>query len=107
MPLYDFECEACGPFEALLPSSERNLPRNCPACSQPMQRRISAPRLQTMNSQQRQAHETNERSAHAPKVSHGHSCCNSGTCQHKPRAEGQPPALKQQSGPRRPWMISH
>ena len=107
MPLYDFECAACGPFEAFLPSSERNLPRACPACSQPMQRLISAPRLQSMNSHQRKAHETNERSAHEPKVSQGHSCCSSGSCQHKPRADGQPPALKQQSGPRRPWMISH
>ena len=74
MPLYDFDCPQCGGFEALLPSAERNLPRDCPACGQPMQRLISAPRLQVLSSQQRTAHETNERSAHQPKVSHGHSC---------------------------------
>ncbi|WP_415058596.1 FmdB family zinc ribbon protein [Halopseudomonas sp.] len=107
MPLYDFDCYECGVFEALIPSVERNLPRNCPACGQTMQRLISAPRLQVISKQQRTAHETNERSAHEPKVSHGHNCCSSGSCTHKPRAEGQPPPLKQQSGPRRPWMISH
>ena len=48
-----------------------------------------------------------QRSAHAPRVNHGHSCCSSGSCQHTKRKEGEPPALKQQSGPRRPWMISH
>ncbi|WP_150304512.1 zinc ribbon domain-containing protein [Pseudomonas saliphila] len=107
MPIYDFDCPACGVFETLLPSAERNTPRNCPDCGHAMQRLVCAPRLQILNTQQRTAHETNERSAHAPKVSHGHSCCSSGSCSHTPRADGQPPALKQQTGPRRPWMISH
>ena len=107
MPVYDFDCPDCGAFEALLPSAERNLPRHCPVCDHPMQRLVCAPRLQVMSSQQRNAHETNERSAHAPRVNHGHSCCSSGSCSHTPRADGQPPALKQQTGPRRPWMISH
>ncbi|MDX5300313.1 MAG: zinc ribbon domain-containing protein [Gammaproteobacteria bacterium] len=108
MPVYDFVCPDCGPFEALLPSAERDQPQHCPQCAAPLQRRITAPRLQILSRAQRQAHETNERSAHAPRVHHGHACCSSGSCQHHARAtqDGTPP-LRAQQGVRRPWMISH
>ena len=50
MPLYDYECLACGPFEALRSISRREEPAACPACAQDADRvLISAPRLADMD----------------------------------------------------------
>ena len=39
MPLYDFLCEGCGPFEQWRPVSDPGA--HCPACSAPFEGRIS------------------------------------------------------------------
>ena len=107
MPLYDYKCSHCGTFEVLT-TSQNSAPILCPDCHGPTTRIMSAPRLQRLNPAQRKAHETNERSAHEPRMSKGHSCCSGGTCHHHAAtADPERPRLKTQTGPRRPWMISH
>jgi hypothetical protein len=58
-----------------------------------------------MRAERRFAYETNERSAHEPKVRH--SCgANCQHHQHKPKQAAETPAYKQQLN-RRPWMLGH
>jgi putative FmdB family regulatory protein len=67
MPLYDYLCDACGPFEALAPMERYADPCDCPDCGSAAPRALlSAPRLVVMDGARRQAFETNERSRHAP-----------------------------------------
>jgi putative FmdB family regulatory protein len=111
MPLYDYRCRICGPFHEWrsMVEWEANVP--CPTCSLPAPRRAAAPMLAVLSSNNRVAHEHNERSAHEPKVvrrqdlppdhrHHGH--------QH-----GVSPLIRQQLGDAhasmsgRPWMVGH
>ncbi|MES2820724.1 MAG: zinc ribbon domain-containing protein [Pseudomonadota bacterium] len=115
MPIYEYDCAACGDFTALRPMAEREGPCGCPSCGGASQRVIrSAPGLSTLSGSQRRAIAANERSAHAPqtveqyaqsrKHPSGCSCCGPS----KPLAptKANPHALKgRQAG--RPWMISH
>jgi putative FmdB family regulatory protein len=112
MPLYEYFCADCDHvFTDLKSMADYRQPSACPVCGEASPRTLaSAPRLNCMRADLRKAHQTNERSAHAPRMSHGHSCgagCNHQ--HHKPKAAQQAaekPALKQQSG-RRPWMLGH
>ncbi|OYV35905.1 MAG: hypothetical protein B7Z81_08075 [Acidocella sp. 20-61-6] len=99
MPTYDYLCEECGPFEAIKRMSERDQPASCPVCGIAAKRVLSAPRLAEMEKSRRIAMETNERSRHEPKRSHGSgcSCCKPST----------PKAGPKSFVGRRPWMISH
>lgn len=106
MPLYDYECERCGPFTALRPMAEYEAPLDCPDCGESAPRvMLTAPRLGAMDRLQLAAHATNERSAHAPRrsSSSGHApgcgCCSG-------RSAASDKKVKGFSG-RRPWMISH
>jgi putative FmdB family regulatory protein len=38
MPLYDYQCEACGVFEMMRKLVERDAPMSCPRCAQPVER---------------------------------------------------------------------
>ena len=94
MPIYHYNCKSCGEFVELRKISEYKLPAACPACDQMGSRVIKAPSLNTMNNAQRAAHDTNERSAHEPRVvrrknnsNHKHSHSHSSSS--------------------RPWMIGH
>ncbi|MGU3360885.1 FmdB family zinc ribbon protein [Methylobacterium sp. M6A4_1b] len=104
MPVYDYACEACGPFTVLRPMAQFRDPHDCPDCGTSCGRAfLTAPNLASMDAGRRKAHATNERSQHAPRKSSGHGpgcgCC--GT-----RAKSNPTAAK--SFPNaRPWMISH
>jgi putative FmdB family regulatory protein len=113
MPLYDYLCADCGPFEALASMDHYAEPCDCPDCGTAAPRvLLSAPRLAVMGEARRQAYETNERSRHAPHLStvevrrHGHgtgcSCC-SGPKQKTVTAPGGAKAFPS----KRPWMISH
>jgi len=111
MPIYQYCCDDCGPFTELVPLSEYADPKSCPFCGTNAPRMITAPRLAMLDSATRNAHQTNERSAHEPKKSsHGHGpgcgCCGgsskkiySGTL-YRPDGSKSFPA-------KRPWMISH
>jgi putative FmdB family regulatory protein len=110
MPNYDYSCPDCGPFTQNRPMARSVEPCACPQCGIPAPRAFfSVPFFSSMDGAARNAHATNERSAHAPKTlkSSGHSpgcsCC--GGKNHSKavyRADGGktfPSA--------RPWMISH
>lgn len=107
MPTYDYACSDCGGFDAFRSLGERNEPARCPRCGMAAPRVFaSAPRLAILSGTARQAHEINERAAHAPQASAGYSrlrhpagcgCCS--TAKRTDTAKSFPT--------RRPWMISH
>ncbi|MCY7316775.1 MAG: zinc ribbon domain-containing protein [Rubrivivax sp.] len=116
MPTYDYACRACGPFDALRAMAERDAPAVCPDCAAPSPRVLgAAPHLMVLGSNQRRALDTNERAAHAPRLSRdndpyrrlkhpaGCGCCASNgrgaTVTSADGAKGFPS--------KRPWMISH
>jgi putative FmdB family regulatory protein len=105
MPLYDYECERCGPFTALRPMADYDAPLDCPDCGASAPRvMLTAPRLGATDRLQLAAHATNERSAHAPRrSSHGAGC---GCCSGSGAKAKSTPQVKGFSN-RRPWMISH
>jgi len=105
MPVYDYRCAACDTeFTLLMPMSRSADPAACPACAHSADRVIAAPRLNTMRADLRAAHQTNERSAHAPKMTSGHRC--GAGCSHN-HGKTEQPALKQSSSSKRPWMLGH
>ncbi len=67
MPVYDYACEACGPFTVMRPMAEFREPHACPDCGAASQRAfLTAPRIGGMDAGLKAAHATNERSRHAP-----------------------------------------
>lgn len=68
MPLYDYACDDCGPFREWRGMSEAGSPAECPSCSGPSGRTVSAPFLAAMNPYTRIAHQRNEKAAHEPQV---------------------------------------
>jgi putative FmdB family regulatory protein len=112
MPVYDFECTACGPFTVMRSVAARDLPLHCPDCGASVSRMISAPALALMTGTQRIAHATNERAAHEPRQTSGHpsgcDCCSTSRIALAGASGGtQPNGLKNPASGRRPWMISH
>jgi putative FmdB family regulatory protein len=110
MPLYEYWCEQDGVFSAMRPMAEYNQPCTCPDCGGEAPRvMLNAPRVLRMDSVQRQAHATNERSADSPKKlsTHGPGCaCCSGGAKASRKTLHRPDGSK--SFPTaRPWMISH
>ncbi|MEC8630074.1 MAG: zinc ribbon domain-containing protein [Pseudomonadota bacterium] len=110
MPVYEYLCDSCGPFEALAPMSKFADPCDCPDCAATAPRiMITAPHVSGVSSSTRHAHETNERAADSPKKlsSHGPGCgCCSGGHKKKSKTLYRPDGSK--SFPtKRPWMISH
>lgn len=114
MPTYDYLCPSCGPFEILRGMAQRNHPCACPQCGTDSARALlAAPRLSTLASGTRQAHETNERAANAPlssrdyagKSRHPAGC---GCCSPGKRSATVTSASGAKAFPgKRPWMISH
>lgn len=116
MPTYDYDCPACGGFDAFRTLAARNQPANCPDCSHESPRVfVSAPRLALLAGATRSALEINERASHEPKSSReyarfkhspGCGCCfTTGT---SPRGSTVRAANGAKAFPsKRPWMISH
>lgn len=108
MPLYEYNCEECGPFTELRRMSECDMPAACPICSDPASRMISVPRLAIMDKNNRTAWERNERSAHEPrrlKAGQGHD---HGSHDHKGAHHHDHGTHKQKhSHAGRPWMLGH
>jgi putative FmdB family regulatory protein len=115
MPIYEYDCPICGDFTALRPMSQCRDDSQCPECGSSSPRVIrSTPNFAAVSGATRRAHETNERSSHAPqslaeyankrKHASGCSCC----APSKPLAptKANPHALKGKPAGR-PWMISH
>jgi putative FmdB family regulatory protein len=110
MPFYDYQCGNCGPFRDWRPMSEWKSDVPCPGCSLPAPRQAAAPMVGVLTTNNRIAHERNERSAHEPKVvrredlPRGH---------HHSDHQKINPLIRQQFGnvsqssPDRPWMVGH
>ncbi|KPQ35384.1 MAG: putative regulatory protein, FmdB family [Phormidesmis priestleyi Ana] len=45
MPLYDYKCDGCGPFEMWHTMSETSLPKTCPECDATASRVFTAPNI--------------------------------------------------------------
>ncbi len=110
MPIYGYDCEACGPFTDMQPMSRSSEPMPCPDCGKPAPRGISAPFIANMDPNNRIAHQRNEKSAHEPRVasgqpgghSHGHDHGHShGTRRNTGLGEGL------HNTHSRPWSIGH
>lgn len=96
MPLYDYHCEGCGPFEDWRAMRDAAKDIICPSCSGRARRTISAPNISTISSAYREGSARNERSADEPRlVSRSDRTDNAGK---KAHAHGHPA---------RPWMIGH
>lgn len=113
MPNYEYVCTDCGKDYVLMRSiAERNDLSYCPFCNhEGVKTILTAPNVSFLSKNSRIAHETNERSRHAPQTMDqykakqhkpGCSCC-SGKKQ-KTNPNGTPAAKSSGS---RPWMISH
>jgi putative FmdB family regulatory protein len=122
MPVYDYQCDRCGPFTEMRPMAECDLPHDCPECGDAAPRAfLSVPYLASMSSERRLAYATNERSASSPQTlsglkAHGGSCgCCSGKSfrpdkrksSGKTAAKPAEPSAAKSFPSRRPWMISH
>ena len=119
MPIYEYECEACGVFTDFRKMSESGEPSICPDCGELAARIMSAPSLAILDKGTRSAHEKNEKSANAPAIRRKSSCgcsgahtCNSSSTAGEKKA-GKKEA-KQDTGFRmqtkksaRPWMLGH
>ncbi|GAA6119164.1 zinc ribbon domain-containing protein [Acidovorax sp. FG27] len=120
MPTYDYQCPACGGFDALRSLAQRNEPAACPVCSTASPRVFaSAPHLACVSPEQRRAHDTNERARHAPRSSRdteagsygrmrhpaGCGCCSASSG--KRGATVTAPNGAKAFPSKRPWMISH
>ncbi len=111
MAVYDYLCDACGPFTATRPMAECDESHDCPECGAAARRALlTAPHFSTMSSEHRRAHAANERSSHAPRTSaefkaaHGAGCsCCSGQKSLVKRGKGGAKSFPAS----RPWMISH
>ena len=111
MPVYDYECQSCGVFTERRPMSDYALPMACPDCGSPAPRAfLVAPALASMDAGRRVAFATNERSAHAPKLSSNHgagcSCCSQKKLKLPSKTRTAADGAKSFPAAR-PWMISH
>ena len=120
MPVYDYECDHCGPFSAMRPMADYRHSASCPTCDAAAPRVIlSAPAMGLVSTEVRRAHGVNERAAHAPKTSaevreamrekkkaHGAGCsCCGGSG--KPSKTAKAADGSKSFPAARPWMISH
>jgi putative FmdB family regulatory protein len=110
MPLYDYECRNCGPFREWRPMSEWDADTPCPDCSLPAPRQAAAPMLGVLKTNNRIAHERNEKSAHEPMVVRREDLPRNHRHGHRLSVN---PSIERQFGnvspspPGRPWMVGH
>jgi putative FmdB family regulatory protein len=108
MPVYEYNCDECGPFTKMRSLDQSGEPANCPECGTSSPKIFSLINLRSMRPENYSAWERNERSMHAP-----HVCgagCSHGYAKPKPRATTAiaKPALQTSSKRNsRPWMLGH
>ena len=108
MPIYEYRCDACGPFSKINKMENALKETECPYCGIGAKRIISPPFVACMTAQNRKAWEKNEKSAHEPRIKRrscscsGAHTCNSGS------TEVKKPQLQQSKRQHaRPWMLGH
>jgi putative FmdB family regulatory protein len=68
MPVYVFSCHECGSFELTRPMAETGQAAYCPDCRRESRRVFTPPGLTRLAGPLRRALETEEASAHEPRV---------------------------------------
>ncbi len=116
MPTYDYDCPACGGFDAFRTLAARNEPAICPDCAHESPRVfVSAPRLTLLAGDTRRALEINERASNEPRSSRdyarfkhpsGCGCCSATDSSRRGATLRAANGDKTFPG-KRPWMISH
>ncbi len=96
MPLYEYECEDHGVFEAAGSIAAFDAAGACPTCAGPSPRIVSAPNLGRLERSQVRAMDRNEKSRHEPQV-----------VRTEPRKAGGAPAPLRAAGGGYPWAIGH
>jgi putative FmdB family regulatory protein len=115
MPVYEYQCETCGPFTALRPMKEYEQPCECPDCGHAAPRvLLTAPNFSCVSTERRTAHAVNERAASAPKTvaefkaqRHGAGCSCCGGTAGRGRTVSRSGSGAKTFPTARPWMISH
>ena len=125
MPVYDYECESCGPFTFMRPMAQCDRPARCPECGGKAPRAFLTAPYFSMPSERRRAYAANEQSANSPKLlsemGGGHDagcgCCaptasfQRAGSRAKSRAKGKTKTSTKTGAKSfpgaRPWMISH
>ena len=106
MPIYDYLCATCGPFEERRPMSESKTAAPCSICRNPAPRLPGAPRLNLMSSNNRIAETRNEKSAHEPDVVHT-LAPHGGHAHTKPHRHPAHQYSHGKGASDRPWMLGH
>jgi putative FmdB family regulatory protein len=68
VPVYVFACDDCGSFELARPMAEASSRACCPTCQREARRVFTPPRLSRLAAPMRRALDTEEASAHEPRV---------------------------------------
>ncbi len=68
MPLYNYLCSDCGPFDAWRAMAEAEHDCACPSCLKPGRRLVSTPHINLMNASLRRALARSEQSSSEPRV---------------------------------------
>ncbi|CAA9435963.1 MAG: hypothetical protein AVDCRST_MAG78-2035 [uncultured Rubrobacteraceae bacterium] len=68
MPIYEFLCEDCGPFEQRRSFAEVGGPMRCPSCGEEARRVYSMPATKNVPAALSSAMHRAEKSAHEPEV---------------------------------------
>ena len=89
MPVYVFACHECGSFELARPMAEASNRACCPTCQREARRVFTPPRLTRLAAPMRRALDTEEASAHEPRV--------------VTEKRGRP--LRQRQEPVPPWIL--
>jgi putative FmdB family regulatory protein len=89
MPVYVFACAECGPFELARPMAQASSRACCPECRREARRVFTPPRLARLATPMRRAMETEEASAHQPRV--------------VTEKQGRP--LRKRGHPAPPWVL--
>ncbi|MEC9246820.1 MAG: FmdB family zinc ribbon protein [Pseudomonadota bacterium] len=100
MPLYNYVCEDCGPFDEWTSMAEAGNACACPSCQTPSNRDVAAPSLSLMNGTLRRALARSEMSGSEPRVVKKEHLAGCGCALCKVGKKGPP-------SPRKKWMIGH
>ena len=68
MPLYEYACDDCGPFEEWSTLDKAAEPCRCPDCDRMASRQIAAPMLAMMNGSLRNALDRADKTSSEPRV---------------------------------------
>jgi putative FmdB family regulatory protein len=97
MPLYEFQCEVCGPFQEWRSLSEYSKPAYCPHCQAGARRVFTPPNLYRTSPTHRKMRYLEEKSAHEPEV----------VVRRPPGPEEGAPARPKPIVSPHPWAIRH